>query len=123
MADSIGIAVVYPDLLGTYGDGGNAAILAQRLRWRGIPAEVVEAPAGSPVPSSCDIYVVGGGEDAPQALAADQLAVERPLHRAVDGGAAILAICAGPSPRRGRHASVRRGRRSTSSPTTPPSWA
>ena len=30
------IAVVYPDLLGTYGDGGNGVILARRAEWRGI---------------------------------------------------------------------------------------
>ncbi|MDQ1395819.1 MAG: hypothetical protein QOG64_1078 [Acidimicrobiaceae bacterium] len=95
MTDPVSIAIVYPDLLGTYGDGGNAVILAQRLRWRGTAAEIVEIRAGQPVPSSCDLYVLGGGEDAPQALAADQLALERPLHRAVDGGAVVLAVCAG----------------------------
>ena len=37
MADSaVSIALLYPELLGTYGDGGNAVVLAQRLRWRGI---------------------------------------------------------------------------------------
>src|SRR4051812_43225232 len=95
MSEAVSIASVYPDLLGTYGDGGNAVILAQRLRWRGTPAEVVEIRAGTPLPTSCDIYVLGGGEDAPQALAADQLALERPLHRAVDRGAVVFAVCAG----------------------------
>jgi lipid II isoglutaminyl synthase (glutamine-hydrolysing) len=92
---TIGIALVYPDLLGTYGDSGNATILAQRLRWRGQPAEVVEINAGGTVPDSCDLYVVGGGEDIPQALAARDLNADRPLHRAIDRGAAVLAICAG----------------------------
>src|SRR3954467_9433556 len=95
MADPVAIAVAYPDLLGTYGDGGNAVVLAQRLRWRGIPAEIIEVHAGQSVPDSCDIYVLGGGEDAPQALAAEQLAAERPLHRAVDRGAVVFAVCAG----------------------------
>jgi len=95
MADPLSIALIYPDLLGTYGDGGNALILAQRLRWRGTPASVVEVRTGTPIPVSCDIYVLGGGEDAPQALAADQLALERPLHRAVDRGAVVFAVCAG----------------------------
>ena len=95
MADPVSIAVIYPDLLGTYGDGGNAVILAQRLRWRGQDAEIVEVRAGQPAPASCDIYVLGGGEDAPQALAADQLLIDRPLHKAVDGGAVVFAVCAG----------------------------
>jgi hypothetical protein len=93
--DPVRIALVYPDLLGTYGDSGNATILAQRLRWRGRAAEVVTVEAGQTVPDSCDVYVVGGGEDLPQALAARDLGRPGPLHRAVDGGAAVLAICAG----------------------------
>jgi CobQ-like glutamine amidotransferase family enzyme len=89
------IALVYPDLLGTYGDSGNAVILGQRLRWRGHPAEVIEIDGGETVPDSCDFYVIGGGEDLPQALAAKDLNAGRPLHRAVEAGAAVLAICAG----------------------------
>jgi CobQ-like glutamine amidotransferase family enzyme len=91
----ITVAVVYPDLLGTYGDGGNAVILAKRLQWRGLDAEVVTVPLGTPLPRTCDIYVLGGGEDAPQALAAATLRDEGALTAAVDDGAAVLAVCAG----------------------------
>ena len=94
MAD-VSIAIVFPDLLGTYGDGGNAVILAQRLRWRGVSAEITEVRAGDAVPDSCTIYVIGGGEDAPQTLAADQLIQSGALARAVDGGAVVFAVCAG----------------------------
>ncbi|EIV94520.1 type 1 glutamine amidotransferase [Frankia sp. QA3] len=89
------IALIYPELLGTYGDGGNAIVLAQRLRWRGLPVEVVNVAAGSPVPDSCDIYLLGGGEDAPQVLAADGIRQNRAIVRAVGSGAAVLAVCAG----------------------------
>lgn len=92
---TVTVALLFPDLLGTYGDSGNATVLAQRLRWRGHPARVVTVAAGDPVPASCELYVLGGGEDLPQALAARQLAAGRPLHRAVDAGAAVLAVCAG----------------------------
>jgi CobQ-like glutamine amidotransferase family enzyme len=95
MSEGVAIAVAFPDLLGTYGDGGNALMLAQRLRWRGIPAQVTEIHAGDAVPDSCDIYVLGGGEDAPQTLAADQLITSGALTRAVDRGAVVLAVCAG----------------------------
>jgi lipid II isoglutaminyl synthase (glutamine-hydrolysing) len=95
-ADStVSIVLLYPDLLGTYGDGGNAAILAQRLRWRGIDADVATVRSADAVPELGDIYVVGGGEDLPQSLAARQLGRAGPLHRAVEGGAAMLAVCAG----------------------------
>jgi CobQ-like glutamine amidotransferase family enzyme len=92
---AVRVALVFPDLLGTYGDSGNAVILAQRLRWRGQAAEIVEINAGGAVPDSCDLYVIGGGEDQPQSLAARELNVQRSLHRAVDRGAAVLAVCAG----------------------------
>ena len=94
-ASTITVALLFPDLLGTYGDSGNATILAQRLRWRGHPADVVTVRSGDPVPEQADVYVVGGGEDLPQSLAARQLGRPGPLHRAVDGGAAVLAVCAG----------------------------
>jgi len=95
MAEPVSIALLYPELLGTYGDGGNATVMAQRLRWRGTPAEVVEVTAGEPVPSSCHLYLMGGGEDGPQALAVRELGAGHALDRAVEGGAAVLAICAG----------------------------
>jgi CobQ-like glutamine amidotransferase family enzyme len=95
MAERVGIALLYPELLGTYGDGGNAAVLAARLRWRGIESEVVEVTAGDPVPATCQLYLMGGGEDGPQALAVRELEASGALPRAVDGGAAVLAVCAG----------------------------
>jgi lipid II isoglutaminyl synthase (glutamine-hydrolysing) len=93
--EAVTVVLLYPELLGTYGDGGNALVLAQRLRWRGRPADIVEVTAGEPVPESGQLYLMGGGEDAPQALAARELIASRALHRAVDGGAALLAVCAG----------------------------
>jgi len=92
---SVTVALVYPDLLGTYGDGGNATVLAQRLRWRGHEAGVVTVGPAEAVPDSCDLYVVGGGEDLPQELAAAKLLESQALHRAVARGAVVLAICAG----------------------------
>ena len=38
------IALVLPDLLGTYGDFGNAVVLEKRMTWRGISAEIVQHP-------------------------------------------------------------------------------
>ncbi len=95
MAEPVAVALLYPELLGTYGDGGNATVLAQRLRWRGTPVEVVDVTAGEPVPESCQLYLMGGGEDGPQALAVRELRAGQALNHAVDNGAAVLAICAG----------------------------
>ena len=38
--------------MGTYGDGGNAVVLRQRLRLQGIPAEIVEITWRELVPDS-----------------------------------------------------------------------
>jgi CobQ-like glutamine amidotransferase family enzyme len=95
VAEPVSVALLYPELLGTYGDGGNATVLVQRLRWRGIPAEVLDVHAGEPIPRGCQVYLMGGGEDAPQTLAARELRSNGVLTEAVDGGAAVLAVCAG----------------------------
>jgi CobQ-like glutamine amidotransferase family enzyme len=68
----------------------------QRSRWRGLDAELVEVAAGAPIPGSLDVYVFGGGEDDPQALAAAGMRASKPeIERAWNGGAAVLAVCAG----------------------------
>ena len=51
MPEPVAIALLYPELLGTYGDGGNATVLAQRLSWRDIAAKVVDVHAGEPIPT------------------------------------------------------------------------
>ncbi len=88
------IVFVYPDLLSTYGDRGNALILAWALRRRGIAAEVVEAPSGQPMPRDGGAYVLGGGEDGPQALAAERLREDGYLAEVAASSRPILAICA-----------------------------
>lgn len=89
------VVTVHPDLLGTYGDSGNALVLVQRARWRGVPAVLVEAQSGKPLPQHGDIYCLGGGEDAPQTRAAIDLRSGGVLSSAVSFGAVLLAVCAG----------------------------
>lgn len=91
---AVQIALLYPTVLGTYGDGGNATVLAQRLRWREFDAGVLEVDIGDPVPEQADIYVLGGGEDSAQTLAVSRLA-DGGLRRAVDAGKVLFAVCAG----------------------------
>lgn len=89
------IAVLYPELLGTYGDGGNVVVLEKRMTWRGLHAEIVRVRLDQPVPEHCDLYLVGGGEDAAQAAALAQLKVGSGLRSAVTKGVPVLAVCAG----------------------------
>ena len=80
--------------MGTYGDGGNAVVLRQRLLLRGIPAEIVEITLAEPVPDSLDLYTLGGAEDYAQRLATRHLITHPGLQRAAERGAPVLAICA-----------------------------
>ncbi len=88
------VVVVHPDLLGTYGDGGNGVVLGARASWRGSSVELVLAESGHPLPGGGDLYCLGGGEDGPELQAAEGLA-RSPLHRAVERGAVVFAVCAG----------------------------
>ncbi|ADG99074.1 CobB/CobQ domain protein glutamine amidotransferase [Segniliparus rotundus DSM 44985] len=88
------IGLVLPDVMGTYGDSGNATVLEQRATLRGIPAEVVTITLDDPVPDSLDIYTIGGAEDAAQRLATEHLLAHQGLQRAAAKGAPVLAICA-----------------------------
>ncbi|EUA86751.1 putative adenosylcobyric acid synthase [Mycobacterium ulcerans str. Harvey] len=76
------IGLVLPDVMGTYGDGGNAVVLRQRLRLRAIPAEIVEITLSDPVPDSLDLYTLGGAEDYAQRLATRHLLQHPGLQRA-----------------------------------------
>src|SRR5581483_5675952 len=86
---------VYPDLLSTYGDRGNLLVLARRARLRGVPVEIAEVNSDQRVPADGDIYLLGGGEDLPQILAARRLAADGGLAAAAGRGAVVFAVCAG----------------------------
>ncbi|MFE9583318.1 type 1 glutamine amidotransferase [Nocardia sp. NPDC006044] len=91
---TVRIGLVLPDVMGTYGDGGNALVLRQRLRLRGYAAEVVEITLADPVPDSLDIYTLGGAEDSAQRLATRHLQRYPGLQQAAANGTPVLAICA-----------------------------
>ncbi|GII57531.1 glutamine amidotransferase [Planotetraspora thailandica] len=95
MQSELNIVWIYPDLLSTYGDQGNALILEQRARARGIPTRIHYVRSSDAVPHQGDIYLIGGGEDRPQILGAERLRKDGGLHAAISRGAALLAVCAG----------------------------
>ena len=93
--EDLRIVWIYPDLLSTYGDRGNMLILAARAQARGIPVETIEVRSDQRLPDSADLYLIGGGEDGPQALASQRLNNDGGLHRAVARGSVVFAVCAG----------------------------
>lgn len=95
MSDStLRIGLVLPDVMGTYGDGGNALVLRQRARMRGIDAEIVSITLDDEVPDSLDVYTLGGAEDFAQRLATRHLSEHPGMQRAAERGRPVLAICA-----------------------------
>lgn len=94
-APAVSIGLLLPDVLGTYSDAGNAVVLAQRLQWRGIPAEIVTVTAEDTPPRGCDLYLLGGGEDTAQYFAARWLARHPWLPTAMTTTAVTLGVCAG----------------------------
>ena len=95
LPDPVKIVVVYQSLLGIYGDQGNSRVLAKRLEWRGIPAEVVFVEPGTALPEDGSVYLLGGGEDAAQTTAVRELKADGGLFQALDAGAVLFAVCAG----------------------------
>jgi lipid II isoglutaminyl synthase (glutamine-hydrolysing) len=92
--DEIGIVLVYPELLGTYGDRGNALALMHRAAGRGVVSRLIPAAVEEPLPRYGDIYLLGGGEDSAQRLAARSLLADHAAH-AILGSRPCLAVCAG----------------------------
>ncbi|WP_326544848.1 type 1 glutamine amidotransferase [Mycolicibacterium sp. ND9-15] len=91
---AVRIGLVLPDVMGTYGDSGNSVVMRQRLRLRGIDAEVVEITLNDAVPAELDLYTLGGAEDYAQRLATRHLLRYPGLQQAAARGAPVLAICA-----------------------------
>ncbi|MFC9590171.1 type 1 glutamine amidotransferase [Streptomyces sp. NPDC056944] len=92
---SLRLVWVYPDLLSTYGDQGNVLVVQRRAEQRGLHVERVDVRSDQPIPTSGDIYLIGGGEDRPQRLAAERLLRDGGLPRAASNGAIIFSVCAG----------------------------
>ena len=88
------IVRIHNELLGTYGDRGNADVLAYRAGLAGLSTTVVDISYRDSIPHDGDIYLLGGAEDAAQILSCNALS-SGALHGAVEKGAVVLAICAG----------------------------
>jgi len=88
---------LYPDYLNIYADRGNMAVLSWRAARRGHELDVRAIGLGDPlVPGEHDLLYVGGGQDREQALIAPDLAARSgEIRAALDGGAALLAVCGG----------------------------
>jgi CobQ-like glutamine amidotransferase family enzyme len=94
---TVRICHLYPKLFSVAGDRGNLLALVRRCAWRGIGTSVVEADAGAtPDFSEFDLILLHGGQDTEMRVAARDLKTKAgPLREAIEGGAVVLAVCAG----------------------------
>lgn len=92
---TVTIGLVLPDVLGTYGDDGNALVLRQRAIMRGLEAKIQPITLDDAVPDDLSVYCLGGGEDTAQILAVDHLMKNRGLLSAAQNNRPIFAVCAG----------------------------
>ena len=91
---TLSIVRIHNELLGTYGDRGNADILSYRANMHQFKTEIIDVGYRDELPSRADIYLLGGAEDAAQVLSCEALR-NSGLKSAVDSGAVVLAVCAG----------------------------
>ncbi len=85
---------LYPREMNIYGDTGNVLVLAKRLQWRGLDAEVVRVQLGDPLPAEADILLGGGGQDAAQGdIGQDFVGRGAELRAMADDGVVMLTIC------------------------------
>ena len=93
----ITIGHLFPDLLNLYGDRGNIQCLVQRLRWRGIEAEVKTFSIDDEIDfSALDIVLLGGGSYREQMLVCNMLKEIKAEFKAyVEDMGVVIAICGG----------------------------
>ena len=87
---------IHNELLGTYGDRGNAEVLEFRGRYLGITVNIIDVSYKDSIPTNGDIYLLGGAEDAAQILSIEALHRDsETINLVLERGAVFLAICAG----------------------------
>ena len=93
---TIGVVVLYPEVMDVYADRGNLIALRARAAAHGIGLEVTEIAIGDPMAADADLVLIGGGQDREQRLVATDLALRGARIREwVEQDAAVLAICGG----------------------------
>ena len=94
------IGWLYPKLMSTYGDRGNAICLERRCQWRGIPVRVVPLDRETPAErfSQVDLLVGGGAQDRQQEIVMRDLqgAKAAALKDAIEDGVPGTFTCGAP---------------------------
>jgi CobQ-like glutamine amidotransferase family enzyme len=88
------ITHLYPDHMNIYGDMGNIITLKRRCEWRSIDVQISKISLGDRLPSTTDIYFMGGGQDDDQLKVFEDLKKKSDtLIKHIDKGVCFLGIC------------------------------
>ena len=93
---NLNICILYPDLLNSYGDTGNAALLSHRAAEYGIETTIHSVTLADTFdPALYDIVLMGGGQFHEQSIVAEDLRKEKgeKLKEYVHDGGVTLLIC------------------------------
>lgn len=94
---SVRILQLFPEVADINGDAENALVLARRLQWTGVNADIVPLGIGQPAPTVAPtIIVLGSGVDSALPRTRDALEVIRgPLTDWLGAGVPLLAVGTG----------------------------
>jgi lipid II isoglutaminyl synthase (glutamine-hydrolysing) len=97
MNQHLTIGWLFPATMNIYGDRGNVIALQRRAEWRGMSVDIRRIGVGDPITDDIDVFFFGGGQDQEQITVSRDLKGDKgqALKKAVEGGAALLAVCGG----------------------------
>lgn len=94
------IGWLYPELMSTYGDRGNIAVLEKRCLWRSIQADVtpIDFSISDKELKGVDLIFGGGAQDRQQGILIDDLRQKKGpiLKKMIDDGVPGLFVCGSP---------------------------
>jgi lipid II isoglutaminyl synthase (glutamine-hydrolysing) len=100
MTFELTIGWLYPTLMSTYGDRGNAICLQQRAKWRGIQVQILPLDLQSTIDEihQVDILVGGGAQDRQQEIVMRDLkgAKAEALREKIEAGTPGVFTCGAP---------------------------
>jgi hypothetical protein len=94
--NKLNIVHLYPDLLNLYADRGNIRTLEHYSKKINIEVHVSHVSLGDQFPDSCDLIIIGGGQDKEQKkVAKDLLRHSHKIISLIDNNVPVLAVCGG----------------------------
>lgn len=93
---SLKFVALYPSHLDLNGDQANLKVLAKRLAWRGLQAEIVALQKGMDIPADADLIFIGHGSMAAwQDIKTDIQRLLPSIKKHLDAGKAFMAVASG----------------------------